>query len=76
MLRNGGVEDNPGFELVVHPPLGKQLIAIGEALFGYDAVGWRFAAALAERAVRRCSSSGSAAASPAPRCWARSRACC
>ena len=30
MLRNGGVEDNPGFELVVHPPLGKQLIAIGE----------------------------------------------
>ena len=47
MLRNGGVEDNPGFELVVHPPLGKQLIAIGEAAFGYDAVGWRFAAALA-----------------------------
>ena len=30
MLRNGGVEDNPGYELVVHPPLGKQLIAIGE----------------------------------------------
>ena len=47
MLRNGGVEDNPGFELVVHPPLGKQLIAIGEAMFGYDAVGWRFSAALA-----------------------------
>ena len=47
MLRNGGVEDNPGFELVVHPPLGKQLIAIGEAVFGYDAVGWRFSAALA-----------------------------
>ncbi|MDT7576695.1 MAG: dolichyl-phosphate-mannose-protein mannosyltransferase [Pseudonocardiales bacterium] len=47
MLRNGGVEDNPGFELVVHPPLGKQLIAVGEAVFGYDAVGWRVAAALA-----------------------------
>ncbi len=30
MLRNGGVEDNPGYELVVHPPLGKQLIALGE----------------------------------------------
>ena len=30
ILRNGGVEDNPGYELVVHPPLGKQLIALGE----------------------------------------------
>jgi dolichyl-phosphate-mannose-protein mannosyltransferase len=47
MLRNGGVEDNPGYELVVHPPLGKQLIALGELVFGYDAVGWRAAAALA-----------------------------
>ncbi|MFC5992989.1 dolichyl-phosphate-mannose--protein mannosyltransferase [Pseudonocardia hispaniensis] len=47
MLRNGGVEDNPGYELVVHPPLGKQLIALGELAFGYDGVGWRAAAALA-----------------------------
>ena len=47
MLRNGGVEDNPGYELVVHPPLGKQLIALGEYFFGYDAVGWRIASALA-----------------------------
>ncbi len=47
MLRNGGVEDNPGFELVVHPPLGKQLIALGELVFGYDGVGWRVTAALA-----------------------------
>ncbi|MFR9805533.1 dolichyl-phosphate-mannose--protein mannosyltransferase [Pseudonocardia sp. RS010] len=45
MLRNGGVEDNPGYELVAHPPLGKQLIAIGEWLFGYDPLGWRVAAA-------------------------------
>jgi len=47
MLRNGGVENNPGYELVVHPPLGKQLIALGEAAFGYNGFGWRAAAALA-----------------------------
>ncbi|WP_181779095.1 dolichyl-phosphate-mannose--protein mannosyltransferase [Pseudonocardia pini] len=45
MLRNGGVEDNPGYELVAHPPLGKQLIAVGEWIFGYDPLGWRAAAA-------------------------------
>lgn len=47
ILVNGGVEDNPGFGLVVHPPVGKQLIAIGEAIFGYNAWGWRFSAAVA-----------------------------
>lgn len=46
MLYNHGVEDNPGYGLVVHPPVGKQLIAIGEALFGYNGVGWRFSGAL------------------------------
>lgn len=46
VLHNHGVEDNPGFGLVVHPPIGKQLIAIGEAIFGYDGVGWRFSGAL------------------------------
>jgi dolichyl-phosphate-mannose-protein mannosyltransferase len=47
VLRNGGHEDNPGYELIVHPPLGKQLIAIGEWMFGYTGWGWRFSAALA-----------------------------
>ncbi|WP_162196850.1 dolichyl-phosphate-mannose--protein mannosyltransferase [Mycobacterium lepromatosis] len=46
LLHNHGVEDNPGFGLVVHPPIGKQLIAIGEAIFGYNGVGWRFSGAL------------------------------
>ena len=46
MLHNHGVEDNPGYGLVVHPPVGKQMIALGEALFGYDGVGWRFTGAL------------------------------
>ncbi len=47
MLRNGGYEDNYGYELIVHPPLAKQLIAAGEWLFGYNGWGWRFAAAVA-----------------------------
>ncbi|RLK59557.1 dolichyl-phosphate-mannose--protein mannosyltransferase [Actinokineospora cianjurensis] len=47
MLRNGGVEDNPGYELTVHPPFGKTLLSIGEYLFGYNGWGWRFTAAVA-----------------------------
>lgn len=47
MLRNGGVEDNQGFGVVVHPPLGKQLIAIGEWLVGNTPTGWRLASAVA-----------------------------
>ena len=47
MLRNGGYEDNHGYELIVHPPLAKQLIAVGEWIFGYNAWGWRFSAAVA-----------------------------
>ena len=46
VLHNHGVEDNPGYGLVVHPPVGKQLIAIGEALFGYNGLGWRFSGAV------------------------------
>ena len=46
-LRNGGYEDNPGYELVVHPPLSKQIMSVGQGLFGYDPVGWRVMSALA-----------------------------
>src|SRR5450755_302914 len=35
-----------GGEFVVHPPLGKVLIAGGEWLFGLTPFGWRFAAAV------------------------------
>ncbi|MER7796801.1 phospholipid carrier-dependent glycosyltransferase [Microbacterium sp. NPDC096154] len=38
---------SPAASYVVHPPLGKWLIAIGMALFGADSgFGWRFSAAL------------------------------
>ncbi len=33
----------PDAEFVVHPPMGKWLIAIGEQLFGFNSFGWRFA---------------------------------
>jgi dolichyl-phosphate-mannose--protein O-mannosyl transferase len=37
-------ENGPG--LVAHPPLGKWCIGLGEWLFGYNSLGWRFSAAL------------------------------
>lgn len=42
----GGIEDNPGFGLVVHPPLAKQLQSLGMAVFGYTPLGWRLIMAL------------------------------
>ena len=47
VARNSGVEDNQAYGVVVHPPLGKQLIALGEHLFGYTPTGWRFASVIA-----------------------------
>jgi dolichyl-phosphate-mannose--protein O-mannosyl transferase len=45
---NYGVEVNNGTsEFVVHPPVGKWLIATGIKLFGDNAFGWRIAAAIA-----------------------------
>ncbi|SIR77229.1 Dolichyl-phosphate-mannose-protein mannosyltransferase [Williamsia sterculiae] len=40
------IEDNPAYGLVVHPPVGKWMIAGGEWLFGYTPLGWRFASAV------------------------------
>ena len=40
-------EKTNGPAYVVHPPLGKWLIALGEMLFGNTEVGWRFPAAIA-----------------------------
>ncbi|MGN2635920.1 dolichyl-phosphate-mannose--protein mannosyltransferase [Nocardia takedensis] len=47
MVTGGGIEDNPGYGVVVHPPVGKQMIALGEMVFGYNAWGWRITAMLA-----------------------------
>jgi dolichyl-phosphate-mannose-protein mannosyltransferase len=40
-------EKTNGPAYVVHPPLGKWLIALGELAFGNNEVGWRFPAAVA-----------------------------
>jgi dolichyl-phosphate-mannose--protein O-mannosyl transferase len=47
MLAHGGTHilGNTG-EYVVHPPLGKIMIAVGEWLFGLTPFGWRFAVAV------------------------------
>jgi dolichyl-phosphate-mannose--protein O-mannosyl transferase len=47
MLLNGGYENNPGYMFIVHPPLGKLLIAIGEHLLGDNELGWRVPSAVA-----------------------------
>ncbi|RZU34428.1 dolichyl-phosphate-mannose--protein mannosyltransferase [Blastococcus saxobsidens] len=46
-LLTWGFEYNRGYTFIVHPPLGKWFIALGEQLFGYDSFGWRFPSAVA-----------------------------
>ena len=41
-----GIEENPAYGLVVHPPVAKQIESLGGLLFGYTPLGWRFTAAL------------------------------
>ncbi|MFP5370330.1 MAG: glycosyltransferase family 39 protein, partial [Actinomycetes bacterium] len=46
-LLTWGFEYNRGYSFIVHPPLGKWFIAVGEQLFGYNSFGWRFPSAVA-----------------------------
>jgi dolichyl-phosphate-mannose--protein O-mannosyl transferase len=46
-LLTWGFEYNRGYSFIVHPPLGKWFIAVGEELFGYNSFGWRFPSAVA-----------------------------
>ncbi|MGY1746913.1 dolichyl-phosphate-mannose--protein mannosyltransferase [Blastococcus sp. SYSU D00695] len=46
-LLTWGHEYNRGYTFIVHPPLGKWLIALGVKLFGYESLGWRFPSAVA-----------------------------
>ena len=39
-------EENNRAAYVVHPPLGKWMIALGERIWGYNELGWRFSAAV------------------------------
>jgi dolichyl-phosphate-mannose-protein mannosyltransferase len=43
-LDSGKHDSAPGF--IVHPPLGKWMIAAGEGLWGNNPLGWRFSAAI------------------------------
>ena len=52
-LLTWGFEYNRGYSFIVHPPLGKWLIAAGEQLFGYNSLGWRFPSRGGRRDRRR-----------------------
>lgn len=42
-----GFEENRAYYFIVHPPWGKWNIALGEWLFGYTPIGWRFSSVVA-----------------------------
>jgi len=42
-----GYEDNRGYMFIVHPPLGKWLIAVTSQVWGDNSIGWRVAPAVA-----------------------------
>lgn len=46
ILSGGHVTIPADAAYVVHPPVGKYVIGIGELLFGFDPFGWRFMTAL------------------------------
>jgi dolichyl-phosphate-mannose-protein mannosyltransferase len=46
-LLTWGFEYNRGYSFIVHPPLGKWFIALGELMFGDKSLGWRFPSAVA-----------------------------
>lgn len=46
-LLRWGYEDNRGYMFIVHPPLGKWLIAATSAIWGDNSLGWRVAPAVA-----------------------------
>lgn len=46
-LLQHGYEANPGYLFIVHPPLGKWFIALGEHFIGNNELGWRVPSAVA-----------------------------
>jgi dolichyl-phosphate-mannose-protein mannosyltransferase len=46
-LLTWGFEYNRGYSFIVHPPLGKWFIALGELMWGNTSLGWRFPSAVA-----------------------------
>lgn len=42
-----GFEENRAYYFIVHPPFGKWNIAVGEWMFGYTPLGWRFSSVVA-----------------------------